>query len=183
METFETQCELFNELILKYNKTHNITGAKDKASVMENIRDSIFPLSFLDTTNIKTAIDVGSGAGFPGLMLALYMPHTQFILFEPIKKKSAFLHLAKSSLGLKNVEVCSKRVEEHEGFACDLICSRAVTNSDMLISLSKKFITPKSQLLFYKGENVIHETKHLQNYQIHKRGKRNYLLIKDIDVN
>ncbi len=179
-ENFDTQCEIFCELILRYNKTHNITGAKDKKAVWQNIQDSIYPLTFLHVENFKRAIDVGSGAGFPGLLLAMAMPQTHFTLFEPIKKKSAFLHLAKSTLGLKNVEVCSKRVEEHEAFAADLICSRAVTNTNMLITLCKDYISKNSQLLFYKGENVENEIDNSYEHKIYKRDKRNYLLIKDI---
>lgn len=179
-ENFEKQCEVFIELSLRYNKTHNITGAKDRATIIENIEDSIYPITFLNLEKIKTAIDVGSGAGFPGLLLAMAMPKTHFTLFEPIKKKSAFLHLAKSTLGLKNVTVCSQRVEEHEAFQADLICSRAVTNTNMLITLCKKYISSATQLLFYKGENVENEIEDIENYKIHKRDKRNYLLIKDI---
>jgi 16S rRNA (guanine527-N7)-methyltransferase len=177
---FEKRCALFIELILKYNKTHNITGAKDSTTIIENIEDSIYPITFLSLEKIKTAIDVGSGAGFPGLLLAMAMPKTHFTLFEPIKKKSAFLHLAKSTLGLKNVTVCSQRVEEHEAFEADLICSRAVTNTNMLITLCKKYISSATQLLFYKGENVANEIEDITNFKIYKRDKRNYLLIKEI---
>lgn len=178
---FEKNCEIFCDLILKYNKTHNITGAKNAQSVYENIEDSIYPITFLPLEEIKTAIDVGTGAGFPGLLLALAMPQTHFTLFEPIKKKSAFLHLVKSTLQLKNVTVCSKRVEEYEAFKVDLISSRAVTNSKMLVNLCHNYISPLTYLLFYKGENVENEIDGIKNYKIYQRGKRNYLLIKDIN--
>lgn len=180
---FYNKCDTFCDLILKYNKTHNITGAKSKEIVLENIEDSIFPLTFLDTENIKTAIDVGTGAGFPGLLLALAMPQTQFTLFEPIRKKSSFLHLAKSTLGIKNVIVSSKRVEDEKAFDVDLVSSRAVTNTNILMSLCNSYITSKTQLLFYKGEGVNEEVQDINNYEIHKRGKRNYLLIKEINDN
>ncbi len=174
--------KVFIELILKYNKIHNITGAKDRASVIENIEDSIYPISFLETKSIKTAIDIGTGAGFPGLILAMELPNTQFTLFEPIAKKSSFLHLVKTTLGLKNVKVSTKRVEQEEGFEVDLITSRAVTNTDMLINLCKEYITSKTNLLFYKGERVVEEISNIKNYKIYKKERRNYLLIKDIDA-
>jgi len=172
--------EIFCDLILKYNHIHNITGAKDKNAVMLNIEDSLYPIKFLPTENIKTAIDIGTGAGFPGLILAMAMKQTHFTLFEPIAKKSSFLHLAKTTLGLKNVTISTKRVEEVDGFDVDLISSRAVTNTDTLIRLCKNYITPSSILLFYKGERVDEEVTNLKNYKIHKKDKRNYLLIKDI---
>jgi 16S rRNA (guanine527-N7)-methyltransferase len=176
----EKDYEVFIDLILKYNRIHNITGAKDKSAVIDNIEDSLYPIKFLPLDNIKTAIDIGTGAGFPGLILAMELPDIHFTLFEPIAKKSSFLHLVKTTLGLKNVTVSTKRVEQAEAFKTDLISSRAVTNTDMLINLCKEYITPKTLLLFYKGERVVEEVTNLKNYKIYNKDKRNYLLIKDI---
>jgi len=180
---FSQNCETFCELILKYNKVHNITGAKDKKAVMENIEDSIYPINFLPLKDVKTAIDIGTGAGFPGLLLAMAIPHVTFTLFEPIAKKSSFLHLVKTTLGLKNVIISTKRVEQAEAFKADLISSRAVTNTDMLINLCKSYIAPNTMLLFYKGERVDEEVTNIENYKIYKKDKRNYLLIKGINGN
>ena len=176
----EKKYEVFIDLILKYNKVHNITGAKDRESVIKNIDDSLYPMEFLPLDTIKTAIDIGTGAGFPGLILAMALPDIHFTLYEPIAKKSSFLHLIKTTLGLKNVTVSTKRVEQAKAFDVDLISSRAVTNTDMLIELCKDYITPKTLLLFYKGERVDEEVNNLKNYKIYKKDKRNYLLIKDI---
>lgn len=181
-ENFWPKVEIFIELLLKYNKIHNITGAKNKEAAMKNVEDSIYPLNFLHVETIHKAIDIGTGAGFPGLLLALAMPETHFVLFEPIAKKSAFLHLAKSTLDLKNVEVSTNRVEKVAPFKVDLISSRAVTNTKMLISLCKGFINSQTLLLFYKGELVQEEIEGLQNCEIHQKGKRNYLIMKDIDA-
>ncbi len=181
-ENFWPKVEIFIELLLKYNQTHNITGAKNKEAAMKNVEDSIYPLNFLHVKTIQKAIDIGTGAGFPGLLLALALPETHFVLFEPIAKKSAFLHLAKSTLELKNVEVSTNRVEKVTPFKVDLISSRAVTNTKMLISLCKDFIDPQTLLLFYKGELVQEEIEGLHNCEIHQKGKRNYLIMKDISL-
>ncbi len=181
-ENFWPKVEIFIELLLKYNKIHNITGAKNKEAAMKNVEDSIYPLNFLHVETIHKAIDIGTGAGFPGLLLALAMPETHFVLFEPIAKKSAFLHLAKSKLELKNVEVSTNRVEKVVPFKVDLISSRAVTNTKMLISLCKGFINSQTLLLFYKGELVQEEIEGLKNCEIHQKGKRNYLIMKDVDA-
>lgn len=181
-EDFWHNVDILSELLLKYNKTHNITGAKTKEIVMKNVEDSIYPLRFLPINDIKSAIDIGTGAGFPGLFLALALPDTKFVLFEPIAKKSAFLHFAKISLGLGNVEVSTNRVEKVEPFQVDLISSRAVTNTKMLISLCKGFIDSKTLLLFYKGELVGEEIEGLKNCEIYQRDKRNYLIMKDVDA-
>ncbi|WP_263832059.1 16S rRNA (guanine(527)-N(7))-methyltransferase RsmG [Sulfurospirillum oryzae] len=179
---FWNTSEILIELLLKYNQTHNITGAKTKEAVVKNIEDSIYPLQFLHVNEIKSAIDIGTGAGFPGLFLALALPHAHFTLFEPIAKKSAFLHLAKTTLDLKNVDISTNRVEKVVPFKVDLISSRAVTNTKMLIKLCKNFITPDTTLLFYKGELVEEETRGLRNCQVHQRDKRYYLVMKDVDV-
>lgn len=174
--------EEFTTLLLRYNQTHNITGAKTKEAVRKNVEDSIYPLQFLHVNEMKQAIDIGTGAGFPGLLLALALPHVHFTLFEPIAKKSAFLHLAKTTLSLKNVDISTNRVEKVPAFAVDLISSRAVTNTKMLVKLCKNFIESDTVLLFYKGEFVEEEIKGLQNCQVFQRDKRYYLLMKDVHV-
>jgi len=179
---FSQNCDTFCELVLKYNKVHNITGAKDKKAVMENIKDSIYPISFLPLEDIKIAIDIGTGAGFPGLILAMALPSISFTLFEPIAKKSSFLHLAKTTLGLKNVTISTKRVEQADAFKVDLVSSRAVTNTNMLIDLCKSYIMPSTLLLFYKGERVDSEVEDIKNFKIYKKDKRNYLLIEGINT-
>jgi len=180
-DSFSQNCKVFTELILKYNKIHNITGAKNAKQIEENIMDSIYPIQFLNK-KIKSAIDIGTGAGFPGLILAMYLKEVNFTLFEPIKKKSSFLHLAKSALDLENVDIISRRVEEVEAFDVDLISSRAVTKTRLLIDICKGFISKDTVLLFYKGSKVDEEIEDMKNYQIHKRGNRQYLFIEDLTI-
>ncbi len=179
-DKFLADCEMFADILLQYNKTHNISGVKNHQEVIENILDSIYPIKSLNIENIKTAVDVGSGAGFPGLVLAMYLPMIEFTLFEPILKKSAFLHLAKSRLKLKNVKVVSDRIEKSRYFPADLITSRAVSDTKMLIKLTKNFITPSSIMLLYKGSDVEYELSGIKNYDIIKNKKIKYLILKDL---
>jgi 16S rRNA (guanine527-N7)-methyltransferase len=181
-DTFWQQVDTLTTLLLQYNQTHNISGAKTKEAVLKNVEDSIYPLRYLEIHSIKNAIDIGTGAGFPGLLLALALPHVHFTLFEPIAKKSAFLHLAKTTLGLKNVDISTNRVEKVIPFSVDLISSRAVTNTKMLVKLCKAFIEPSTTLLFYKGELVEEEIKGLKNCQVYQRDKRYYLVMKDVNA-
>lgn len=180
--TFWHDVDTFATLLLQYNQTHNISGAKNKEVVLKNVEDSIYPLEYLHVNTLKRAIDIGTGAGFPGLLLALAMPHVHFTLFEPIAKKSAFLHLAKTTLELKNVEVSTNRVEKVPPFQVDLISSRAVTNTKMLVQLCKNFIDASTTLLFYKGELVEEEIKGIENCHVYQRDKRYYLVMKDVHV-
>lgn len=176
MDKFDT----YTKLLLDYNKVHRLSGAKDISEVDANIEDSLYPMQFLDTKKIKNAVDIGTGAGFPGLILAMAYPDIHFTLVEPLMKRTAFLHLVKSKLGLDNVTIKSDRIENIEPFEADLITSRAVAKSDFLIELAKPFIGEKTVLLFYKGEGVHDELNPDWNSEIINRGKRNYLFIKGI---
>jgi len=125
--------ELFASLLNEWNQIHNLTGAKTIDAIYTNIVDSLFPLTFIDRP--KTLLDVGTGAGFPGLVLAIALPFTEVVLAEPLKKRVSFLKYAAIDLELKNVKVEVKRVEKVEHEAFDLITSRAVTNTKLLLEL------------------------------------------------
>ncbi len=170
--------ETFTTTLLEYNKTHNITGLKNKSEIKKNIQDAIFPIKYLH--DIKIAIDIGTGAGFPGLILAMAMPDTFFYLVEPRVKRSAFLHLIKAKCKLKNIKIINDRIENIKPFKVDLITSRAVADTNLLIKLSKDFISKDTVLLFYKGESVEKELNKKFSYNIIKKDKRRYLFIKGI---
>jgi len=174
MEQFKT----YTKLLLQYNKIHRLSGAKNSAEVEANIEDSLYPREFLDFSSFKNIVDIGTGAGFPGMILAIAYPKVHFTLVEPLMKRTAFLHLVKSTYDMKNVTIASARIEDMEAFDADLITSRAVAKTDFLLSLSKNFITKDTQFLFYKGEGVFDEVGEGMEYDIVPRGKRNYLHIK-----
>ena len=171
--------ELFASLLHEWNQIHNLTGAKTVEAIYDNIVDSLYPLNFIKKP--KTLLDVGTGAGFPGLVLAIALPETEVVLAEPLKKRVSFLKYAGIDLGLKNVKVEGKRVEnvEHEAFG--LISSRAVTNTKLLLDLTEKISDPRTEYLFYKGSRVfdeIEDVQHQLDYDIVQKNQRNYLYIK-----
>ncbi len=171
--------EGFASLLHEWNQVHNLTGAKTIDAIYVNIVDSLFPLTFIDTP--KTLLDVGTGAGFPGLVLAIALPDTDVVLAEPLKKRVSFLKYAAIDLGLPNVSVEAKRVEKvvHEAF--ELISSRAVTNTKLLLDLTKEISDSQTEYLFYKGSRVFDEVadvQHQLDYDIVQKNQRNYLYIK-----
>ncbi len=171
--------EQFTYLLHEWNQIHNLTGAKNIATIYDNVVDSLYPLNFI--TNPETLLDVGTGAGFPGLVLAIALPQTEVVLAEPLKKRVSFLKYASIDLELSNVKVEAKRVEfvEHEAFK--LISSRAVTNTKLLLELTKDISSPQTQYLFYKGSRVfdeIEDVQHQLDYDIVQKNQRNYLYIK-----
>jgi len=168
--------EKYIDLLLKYNKTHKLTGAKTRDEVLFHIKDSLYP--FDKFRGVKKVLDIGTGAGFPGMILAIKYPEVEFFLVEPLQKRVAFLYLVKSTYNLKNVTIISKRVEDIEAFDVDLITSKAVSSAEHLIELSKDFIKEGVKLLLYKGKNVENELKNLKDYEIIKNGSLNYLVIR-----
>jgi 16S rRNA (guanine527-N7)-methyltransferase len=170
--------EKYIELLLKWNKTHSVTNY-NKNQLKEQIKETIKPIEYLDK-NIKTAIDIGTGAGIPGLILAIAMPKTKWYLIEPLQKRYSFLNYAKLSLNLKNVKVIPKRIEQIEPFKVDLITSRAVKNTEFLINLSCEFIDTNTQMLLYKGEKAKEEIKNINADKKIIEDKLNYVILKDI---
>ena len=171
--------ELFASLLNEWNQIHNLTGAKTIDAIYTNIVDSLFPLTFIDTP--KTLLDVGTGAGFPGLVLAIALPFIEVVLAEPLKKRVSFLKYAAIDLELKNVKVEAKRVEKVEHEAFDLISSRAVTNTKLLLELTENISKSDTKYLFYKGSRVfgeIEDVQHQLSYDIVQKNQRNYLYIK-----
>ena len=175
----EKQFKKFTELLLEWNKIHNLTGAKTIDAIYINIVDSLYPLTFI--TKPKTLLDVGTGAGFPGLVLAIALPNTKVVLAEPLKKRVSFLKYAAIDLELPNVSVEAKRVEQVEHAPFTLVSSRAVTNTRLLLDLTKDISDENTAYLFYKGSRVFDELKDVQHqldYDIVQKNQRNYLYIK-----
>jgi len=164
------------DLLLKYNKTHKLTGAKNKDEVLFHIEDSLYP--FKELKDVKRVLDIGSGAGFPGMILAIKYPETKFFLVEPLQKRVAFLYLIKAMYKLENVTIIPKRVEDVKSFEVDLITSKAVSSVDTLLKISSSFLKKGVRLLLYKGKNIQKEIKDLKNYEIINNGSLNYLVIK-----
>ena len=174
-DNFFYNIQKYKEHLFKWNKIHNLTGAKDEKTIDEFIYDAIFPISFLPKS--KNLLDIGTGAGFPGMILAIGLPDTQVTLVEPLAKRASFLQFVKADLGLENVRVVKKRVEEMEPEIFELVTSRAVTDTDMLLKLSENFRNENSKLLFYKGEKVYDEISKDLKHKVIKTKNRHYLLI------
>jgi len=172
--------QLFIEKLQWYNSVHNITGAKSEEAIIDNIIDSILPTQFIPQPN--TLLDVGTGAGFPGLLLATIWEESATTLAEPINKRATFLRLMSQELELSNLSIFKDKVENLDSTPFKLISSRAVTNTELLLNLTKKVSNNETEYLFYKGSRVYEEIKTLNSqlkYDIVRKGKRNYLWIQN----
>jgi len=176
-QNFFSNIQKYKEHLFKWNKIHNLTGARDETTLDEFIFDALFPVSFLPP--VTSLLDIGTGAGFPGMILAFALPDTKITLVEPLTKRASFLQFIKADLNLQNVTIIKKRVEEMESEIFELITSRAVTETKLLLDLSKNLRDQNSMLLFYKGERVFDEVEETQGmeYKIIERENRHYLLL------
>jgi len=177
-DNFFYNVQKYKEHLHKWNKVHNLTGARDNNTLDNFIYDAVFPVSFLP--KVKTLMDIGTGAGFPGMILAFALPDTHVTLVEPLVKRASFLQFIKADLNLSNVTVVKKRVEQMEPQIFELITSRAVTDTKMLLKLSEAFRDEKTKFLFYKGEKVFDEVRDGVKDMKHKiieRQNRHYLLL------
>lgn len=178
-DSFYKDIETFVQLLKKWGRVHNLSGNLDDQTIYENILDSLYPLSFIE--DFKSFADIGTGAGYPGLIIAIAKKDKEAYLIEPRAKRVAFLNIVKATLGLKNLTILQKRVEELEDLKVDLITSRAVTNTNLLLNLTQNIKKESSSYLFYKGsmlENELKEAK-IKNYKVVCKDDRNYLYIKE----
>ncbi|HNS58182.1 MAG TPA: 16S rRNA (guanine(527)-N(7))-methyltransferase RsmG [Nitrosomonas europaea] len=124
------------ELIAKWNSTHNLTSVRNPESMItRHMLDSLVILPHVSGPGI---VDVGSGAGFPGIPVALARPEWQVTLVESNQKKAAFLLQAVLELGLPNISVKQGRVEKIKlENKVDTVVSRAFSSLERFMSLSK----------------------------------------------
>jgi len=174
------QLQGFTSLLGEWSQIHNLTGAKTADEIYRNIIDSLYPIVFI--AEPSSILDVGTGAGFPGLLLAIAYPECKTVLCEPRNKRASFLKFVAMELGLDSVEVVKKRVEDYSSSeAFELISSRAVTDTKMLLSITEHLQDDATRFLFYKGEQVFNELELVDSpiyYDIIEKNHRNYLYIK-----
>lgn len=99
-------------------------------------------------------IDAGSGAGFPGLVLAICYPATTFTLLEPLKKRAGFLELQVSGLGLGNVLVDTRRLEQIEGTLYDVAVARALTGPGRALNSMVRVVRPGGEAIVAVGQQA-----------------------------
>ena len=177
-DKFYEDCEVFTKLLRQWGQVHNLTGSLQIHDINENILDSVYPLKFIEKHD--SFADIGTGAGYPGLILAMALRDTKAYLIEPRVKRVSFLNFVKASLKLDNLKVICNRVEKVEDLSVDLITSRAVTNTNLLLDITNNIKQETSSYLFYKGSLVNEEVEDakVNDYKIVNRKDRNYLYIK-----
>ena len=177
-DKFYEDCDVFIKLLQQWGMVHNLSGRLTRSDIEENILDSVYPLIFVN--KYTSFADIGTGAGYPGLILAMALRDVKSYVIEPRIKRVSFLNFVKATLKLDNLTVICNRVEQVKDLQVDLITSRAVTNTSLLLDITQNIKKPNSSYLFYKGSMLEDEIEiaKLNSYKIVNRKDRNYLYIK-----
>lgn len=146
----------FWQEVLRWNRTHNLTTITDIEKAIENhFLDSMLPASEQAVfSSFKKVMDLGTGAGFPGVPLSVLFPATDYHLLDKSHKKISFLHLVSGTLNLKNVYPVLGTMSLHNE-KYDAIVSRAVKVDDEIFSYCKKLINPGGYLIVYYSSNQL----------------------------
>ena len=166
------QFEIYLHELLEWNKKFNLTSITDPAEIrIKHFEDSLTLLQAVELSD-QSVIDIGAGAGFPGIPLKLARPGIKLTLVEATRKKTDFLKQLVSVLELKETEVLWGRAEElvkdrRESY--DIAVSRAVAKLNILSKWCLPFVKPGGLFIAYKGDEVEAEVKEAEGV-IKKQG-------------
>ncbi len=157
----EAKLLAYLDLMDKWNKVYNLTAVRDKQKMLyQHILDSLAILPYLGTP--LSLLDVGSGAGLPGIPMAIAAPEIQLSLLDSNHKRTTFLTQAKIELALDNVSVASGRAEDFDaGHGYDVVVSRAFSDMAEFVHLSMRHCAPGGRLAAMKGVFPHEEIKNL----------------------
>lgn len=160
------QLEKYYELLIEWNKKINLTNITEKDQVyLKHFYDSLTISKVIDLNNIETLCDVGTGAGFPGLVLKIIYSNLKITLVDSLNKRIEFLKLVIKELNLKNIEVYHERAEK---FAkeniekYDVVTARAVAHLSILLEYSIPMVKVNKYFIAMKA-NIDEELEESNN--------------------
>ena len=157
--------EKYYELLVTENEKINLTSITEKEDVyLKHFYDSLTLIKAYDLNKETVLCDIGTGAGFPGMVLAICFPNIKVTLVDSIKKKISFLFLVKQELELKNVFICNERAEifaRNNVERYDVVTSRAMARLNMLNEMCIPLVKVNGYFIPMKGniEDELEESK------------------------
>jgi 16S rRNA (guanine527-N7)-methyltransferase len=158
------QLMTYLNLVEKWNRVYNLTAIRE--------RDEMIKLHFLDSLSIfnhvhvKNILDVGSGAGFPGIVLAITKPELKVTVMDSVNKKTTFMQQVKSELVLTNLDVVNSRVEDYQPITLfEAVTSRAFSNLKNMMSLTQHTLKKEGVWLAMKSKDVKQELEAFEKNQ------------------
>lgn len=133
----------------------SITTVRDPARGADvHVADSLVGLDVPAVREATRIADLGAGAGFPGLVLAVALPRTEVVLVESVRRKTAFIARAAEALGLANVEVVTARAESWPAGigSCDVVCARALAPLAVLVEYAAPLLRRRGTLVAWKAD-------------------------------
>jgi len=157
-------CEYY-KLLVDWNSRINLTAITDEEEVItKHFLDSVMLVKTIDLNNIRMVMDIGTGAGFPGIPLKIVFPHIKLVLLDSVNKKIQFLEAVTDQLQLDQVECIHGRAEDYakeEKYRAsfDLVVSRAVSNLSTLSEYCIPFVENKGFFVAYKSADCDFEVE------------------------
>ena len=162
--------EKFYQLLIELNKKINLTRITNKEEVyLKHFYDSLTIVKEVDLTKVNTLCDVGTGAGFPGIVLKIFYPNLKITLIDSLLKRVKYLNEIIKELDLKDIVAIHTRGEDyHETF--DIVTARAVANIEKLLKYTMHLVKTNGQFIAMKGNIEEELTKEIEN-KINKKYK------------
>ncbi len=167
------QLEKFYQLLIEWNQKINLTRITEKEDVyLKHFYDSLTIVKEIELSKVETLCDVGTGAGFPGIVLKIFYPNLKIILIDSLLKRVNYLNEIIKELELKDIKAIHTRGEEyHETF--DVVTARAVANIEKLLKYTMHLVNKNGKLVAMKG-NIDEELTE----EVKKKISKKYKIIK-----
>lgn len=163
-----SQLEKYYNLLVEWNEKINLTRIIEKKDVyLKHFYDSLTIVKTVNLETINNLCDVGTGAGFPGIVLKIMYPHINITLLDSLQKRINFLNVVINTLNLKDIKTIHTRSEDYRG-QYDIVVSRAVANIEKLLTIAMHLVKPGGMFVAMKG-NIDKEITPIIKTKIEKK--------------